>query len=109
VKKFSLRKLPVVATDLAYAGIWYEEQSPGAGLADALDREAEAVVGSLATDALFHRIRFRDVRRAPLRQFRFYGIYYVVRADTAIVIAVFHDRRSPERLRTRRQAVDDQL
>jgi plasmid stabilization system protein ParE len=83
--------------------------NPGAGLPAALDREVETVVESLATHALDHRIRFRDVRRAPLRRFGFYGIYYVVREQTAIIIAVFHDRRAPWRIRERRREVDDQI
>ena len=30
-------------------------------------------------DALIHRVRFADVRRARVPRFKFYGIYYLVR------------------------------
>ena len=109
MKNFALRTLRIVAFDLAEAGLWYEEQQPDAGLADALDREAEETILSLRTDALHHRIRFRDVRRAPLRRFASLGIYYVVRGANVIVIAVFHDARDPRVLRGRRRDVADEV
>lgn len=109
MRKFSLKKLPLVTHDLARAGAWYELQNPGIGLADRLDAEVEAATEALRTDALFHRIRFGDVRRAPLKRFGIYGVYYVVRDDIVIVIAVFHDRRDRRRLRARRRNVDAQL
>lgn len=109
MKSFSLRTLRIVAFDLAEAGVWYEEQEPGAGLADALDREAERVILDLRADALHHRIRFRDVRRAPLRRFSSFGVYYVVRGASVVVIAIFHDARDPRLLRGRRRDVADEL
>ena len=105
MKHFAIRTLRVVAFDLAEAGLWYDEQQSGAGLADALDREAESAILALRTDALHHRIRFRDVRRAPMKRFASIGIYYVVRAANVIVIAVFHDARDPRLLRGRRSDV----
>jgi plasmid stabilization system protein ParE len=109
VRKFALRRLPIVAFDIAEAEEWYEEQNPGAGLPEAFDREVEAAVLSLAEHALHHRIRFHDVRRAPLSRFAFYGIYYVAREAEVTVIAVFDDRRHRQRLRARRREVGGQL
>ena len=107
--KYSLRKLAVAETDMVEAGVWYEEQQPGAGLARALVDEATAVSETLRTDALHHRIRFRDVRRAPMKRFASIGIYYVVRVANVIVIAVFHDARDPRLLRARRSKVAGEL
>ena len=107
--KYSLRKLAVAETDMVEAGVWYEEQQPGAGLARALVDEATAAGETLRTDALHHRIRFRDVRRAPLRRFASFGMYYVVRGASVIVIAVFHDARDPRLLRGRRRDVAGEL
>lgn len=107
--RFSLRRLDVVESDLTTAGIWYEDQNPGAGLSRALVEEADEVILSLAAYALHHRIRFRDVRRAPFERFAFFGVYYVVRAETAVVIAIFHDRRHPGRVQQRRREVEDEL
>ena len=105
MKAFSLRTLRIVAFDLAKAGLWYEEQQPGAGLAEALDIEVEEVILNLRNDALLSSIRFRDVRRAPLKRFAQIGVYYVVRGESVIVIAVFHDSRDPRLLRERRDDV----
>ncbi len=109
MKNYALRRLPVVARDLAEAGEWYEEQNPGIGLADALDSEVDAAILALRTSAAHHRVRFRDVRRAPLKHFPFYGIYYVLRGNDVIVIAIFHDRRDRTRLRQRRRTVAGDL
>jgi plasmid stabilization system protein ParE len=88
---------------------WYEEQEPGAGLAEALDIEVEWAILNLRTDALLSSIRFRDVRRASLKRFAQIGVYYVVRGQDVTVIAVFHDARDPHLLRERRDEVIREL
>ena len=109
MKTFALKRLPIVTAEIFEAGEWSEEQNPGAGLPEGFDEEVASVMDELRTAALFHRIRFRDVRRAPLERFGFYGVCYVVRGDAVIVIAVFHDRRDRRRLRGRRREVGGKL
>ena len=106
MKKHALKRLPVIAHDLFEAGEWYEDQQPGIGLAADFDDEASAAIESLRSEALMNHIRFRDVRRAAMPRFRSYGVYYVIRQQTVIVIAVFHDARDPQLLRERRRDVE---
>ena len=49
------------------------------------------LVRALSRDALIHRVRFADVRRAPVRRFKFYGVYYVVQEQEVWVIAICKD------------------
>ena len=109
MKNYTLKRLPVVEDDIYEAAAWYVEKSPDARLDLALTAEVDAAIESLRTTAEHHRVRFLDVRRAPLRRFSFYGIYYVVRDDAVVIIAVFHDRRRPARLRRRRREVDGEF
>jgi len=64
-----------------------------------------ARVQSLARNALHHRVRFEGLRRAPVRRFKFYGVYYLVQGFEIWVIAVYHGRRHPRHLQERREAV----
>ena len=96
---FVLKRLPLAEGDALDAAIWYEERQSGLG-EDFLD-EVDRAVRSLARDALLYRIRFADVRRAPLRRFRYYGIYYVIRAEEVWVLAIFHGHRHPRSLQQR--------
>jgi plasmid stabilization system protein ParE len=68
-------------------------------------RQADAAIRSLATTALYHSIRFSDVRRAPLKRFHQYGAFYFIDGDAVIVFAVFHGARHPRWLRERRNAI----
>lgn len=109
MKNFAVKRLSIAEEDIFDAGRWYLEQGSELELDRRFLAEVEATTRALRTDALFHCIRFGDVRRAPLKRFGIYGVYYVVRGDSVIVIAVFHDRRDRRRLRARRRNVDAQL
>lgn len=100
---FVIRKLRVAEDDAVNSAAWYDERERGLG-DDFLD-EVDAAVQTLAEEALFYRVRFADVRRAPVRRFKFYGIYYLVREQEVWVIAVQHGRRHPRWLQQRRQQV----
>ena len=96
---FVLKRLPLSDQDALEGAIWYEERQSGLG-GDFLD-EVDRSVRALARDALLYRIRFADVRRAPVHRFRYYGIYYVTRAEEVWVLAIFHGRRHPRSLHRR--------
>ena len=76
---FVVKKLPIAEDDAVEAAAWYDEQEPDAGLGDDFLNEVDAAVRALAESALIHRVRFAEVRRAPVRRFKFYGIYYLIR------------------------------
>ena len=102
---FVVKKLRIAEDDAVEAAAWYDEREPGLGLGDGFLDEIDAVVLALADHALIHRVRFADVRRAPVRRFKFYGIYNLVRGPEVWVIAIHHRRRHPRWLQQRRQQV----
>jgi toxin ParE1/3/4 len=97
---FVVKKLPVAEQDILEAALWYDQREQGLG-DDFLD-ETDAAVQRLSRDALIHRIRFSDVRRAPIHRFRFYGIYYLIREQEVWVLAIQHGCRHPRHLQQRR-------
>ena len=100
---FAVKKLRLAEDDALEAALWYDEREPGLG--DDFLNELDTTVCSLARDAMIHRVRFTDVRRAPVRRFKFYGVYYLVRGEEVWVIAIHHGRRHPRTLEQRRKEV----
>jgi len=98
---FVVRRLPLAEQDALEAAIWYEERQPGLG--DEFLVEVDRAVRALSDLPLLHRIRFADVRRAPIHRFKFYGVYYIVRDEEVWVLAIFHGRRHPRALQERRR------
>jgi plasmid stabilization system protein ParE len=72
-------------------------------LGDEFLTEVDRAVRMLNESPLLHRIRFADVRRAPIHGFKFYGVYYIVRDEQVWILAIFHGRRHPRRLQERRR------
>jgi plasmid stabilization system protein ParE len=97
---FVVKKLPLAEQDALEAAIWYEERQLGLG--DEFLNEVNQAVRALSESALLHRIRFADVRRAPIPRFKFYGVYYSVHEQEVWILAIFHGRRHPRRLQQRR-------
>jgi toxin ParE1/3/4 len=100
---YAVKILTPASNDAIEAALWYEAQCPGMG-AQFLE-EVNAAAGKLASNPEIHSVRFEDVRRAPLRRFKFYGLYYFIREKEIWVISVFHGRRHPGWLRTRRKQI----
>jgi plasmid stabilization system protein ParE len=99
--KFAIRRPKLVEEDQLAAALWYDEQQLGLG-DDFLD-ESETVITALSDNALFYSVRFADVRCVRLRRFRQYGVYYLVRGEEIILLAIHHASRHPRRLRERRE------
>ena len=100
---FVVKKLRLAEDDAVAAAVWYDEREPGLG--DDFLGEVDAAARTLADNALSHRVRFADVRRAPVRRFKSYGIYYLVRSEEVWIIAIHHGRQHPRWLQERRQQV----
>jgi hypothetical protein len=66
---FVVKKLLPAEQDALEAAIWYEERQPGLG--DEFLTEVDRAVRALGETALLHRVRFADVRRAPIHRFKF--------------------------------------
>ena len=71
---------------------WYGERGPGLG--DEFVREIEQAIASAAASPQRHPVVFGDVRRTVARRFPF-AVYFRVRSDALVVLAVFHGRRNP--------------
>lgn len=75
------------------AALWYEEQR--AGLGEAFVREIDDAVTRAAAAPTRCPVVFRDIRRAVARRFP-YSIYFRLRGNSLVVLAVFHGRRDPQ-------------
>ncbi|MCE9565153.1 MAG: type II toxin-antitoxin system RelE/ParE family toxin [Planctomycetes bacterium] len=89
--------LPVVLRTVAraeYLGAiaYYESEQPGLG-AD-FESAVQIVLDVIANTPERYPIARRDIREAPTQRFPF-CVYYRVRKDRVVVIAVFHQSRDP--------------
>jgi|SRR5579871_3649300 len=85
-------------SDIATAARWYEEQRAGLSLRfrSALDQ----VLSTIERNPERFAPIYRDLRRALLRRFP-YGVLFVTRSDTTIVVGVLHTSRNPTLWRAR--------
>ena len=75
---------------------WYERQLPGLGAK--LEAEANSVLERIKENPeRFPRVT-ANVRKARLKKFRFYSIYFTETPDWIGVVAVFHGKRNPQEL-----------
>jgi plasmid stabilization system protein ParE len=74
------------------AAIWYDGKAPGLG--DEFIHEIDQAITNAAAAPLRFPVVFGDIRRAVARRFPF-AVYFRVRSDTLVVLAVFHGRRNP--------------
>jgi plasmid stabilization system protein ParE len=81
------------------------DEAQSSGLGAQFMEEVDAAAQRLTANPEIHRVRFDDVRRAPIHRFKFYGLYYLVREQEVWVISIFHGRRHPHWLRARRKQI----
>ena len=74
------------------AAVRYDEQRTGLG--DEFVVEIEQAIARAATAPERYPIVFGDIRRTVARRFPF-SVYFRVRADSLVVLAVFHGRGNP--------------
>jgi len=91
---------PKARIDSVEAALWYEEQRPGLGIqfTGELGRVLERIVES---PAQFPVVRRKTVRRALLQTFP-YHVYFDLRGDQVIIMAVYHERRHPDTWKRRK-------
>jgi len=89
---------PLAQADIEAAFTWYEEQQSGLGsrFLDALDQ----ILTRIRKTPLQFPIVFDDVHRALLHTFP-YAVYFRVKEQAVIVLAVLHLRRDPRTSRRR--------
>lgn len=79
-------------SELEDAAVWYDEQRVGLG--EEFIIEIEQAVANAAAAPKRYPIVFGDVRRTVARRFPF-SVYFRVRPNKLVVLAVFHGRRNP--------------
>ena len=90
--------LPEAEEDIASAHDWYEKQL--AGLGDRFLEKLGELIERIQENPLLYGVFRRDVRAAPLRRFP-YVVYYLVRTDDVLVIAIQYGQRSSRAWRGR--------
>lgn len=83
---------PEARDEFETAGEWYEGERRGLG-GDFLEAVDEQLT-RIAANPLLYPTVYRDIRKAALRRFP-YCIYFRLRGDAVVVLAVFHTARSP--------------
>ncbi len=98
---YAVKILTPADTDVVQAALWYEARLPGLGTE--FMAEVNVAAQRLTKNPEIHRVRFADVRRAPVKRFKFHGIYYVIQSGEIWVLSVHHGRRHPRWLHERRR------
>ena len=89
--------LPVVfrvaaRLEVEEAVTWYEQRRPGLG--EEFLREIDEAVLRAASHPDRYPLVYADVRRAVARRFP-YSVFFRIRDESLVVLAVFHGRRDP--------------
>ena len=74
------------------AAVRYDEQR--AGLGEEFVVEMEQAITRAATAPERYPVVYGDIRRTVARRFP-YSVYFRVRGDSMVVLAIFHGRRDP--------------
>ena len=93
-----VRTRPQADADLLEARAWYDAQEPGRGTV--FFEAVSAIVHRIADMPLAFPLVERQLRRAVLRRFP-YSVYFQVRADYIVIVAVMHNSRDPRRWQSR--------
>ena len=89
---------PEARADLLDTFYWYQEQREGLGFDFKLC--VDQVFSSIQRNPLIHKTVYQGIRRAVTKRFPF-GIFYIVKQEVIIVLAVLHARRDPDSWKTR--------
>ncbi|MBU1222256.1 MAG: type II toxin-antitoxin system RelE/ParE family toxin [Gammaproteobacteria bacterium] len=89
---------PQARQEFDSAADWYEREQPGLG--GAFLAEVERLLHLIAGNPSSFPEVLNGVRKAVVRRFPYY-IYFRIRAETIVVLAVFHSARNPTLWRAR--------
>jgi plasmid stabilization system protein ParE len=83
---------PVADAEFLESAEWYEDQRNGLGL-EFIDY-VQHVLDNIAENPLRYPVVFKDIHEGLVSKFPF-AVYYRVKADRVIILAVFHSSRDP--------------
>ncbi len=89
---------PEARTELLDTFQWYQEQRSGLGFDFKLC--VDEVFSKLHKHPSIYKKVYNDIRRAVTRRFPF-GIFYIIKNDNVIILAVLHARRDPTNWKNR--------
>jgi len=90
--KYDLIIRPEAEQDMRGAFGWYEDRVPGLGRE--FLRCVDASLSQINRSPTIYSILYQGIRRSLTRRFPF-GIFYIVRGQRIIILAVLHARRDP--------------
>ena len=90
---------PGAQVELQEAAFWYEAQQQGLG--DEFEAEVSSVLAQIDQTPLRFRSIGNAIRKAQLKKFSKYSIYYYVTSSHLGVVAIHHGARDPEELKRR--------
>lgn len=96
--KFKLIIRPEAELELLEAVKYYEKEIKGLGSSFLLN--VEATIETILRIPEGHTPIYKNTRRALVRKFPF-GIHYIIEKENIIVLAVFHAKRNPRKLKKR--------
>ena len=91
--EYTLEISPAAERKLNQAFHYYQEKSPGLGIA--FLEELDECLKVLVRNPLIYRIRFDQVRRVNLKRFP-YAVFYEVVANVVFVNQIIHGSSNPE-------------
>ena len=91
--------VPLAATEIAEAGDWYNERSPGLGTG--FVHAVDMALAKIQQDPFQYQIVWRQFRRAGIARFP-YGLIYSVSDADITVLSCFHGKRNPNAWKGRR-------
>jgi plasmid stabilization system protein ParE len=96
MKRFVFRA--VADAELPQSAEWYERQQDGLGLR--FIDQVQKVLDNILESPERYPVALRDVREAIVSKFP-YAVYYRVKSDRVVILAVFHCSRDPAQWQSR--------
>jgi plasmid stabilization system protein ParE len=90
---------PEAEEDIFASYRWY--QGCEVGLGEEFLRAIDACIALIQRNPLSYSIVRKNIRRALIRRFP-HSIFYIVDEDTIVVLACFHVRQDPKKLKDRK-------
>ena len=90
---------PAAKLEFEAAIDWYNGTKPGLG--NRFEREVYDIINRIVRNPGRFRVVGRTVRRATVRVFERYSVYFYVEHDLIGIVAVFHSSRNPSDLQSR--------
>ena len=91
--KYTILISEAAEKDMREAFLWYEQQVPKLG--EKFKGQVSKKVGIIGVKPLLFQVRYNEVRIVFLEKFP-YGIHYIIRDTSIIILAVFHTSLNPQ-------------